>query len=230
MNGRVVRPGRALAVVFTIGALAAACSATTPSSAAQSSPTPAPGAPTAAASAVDPGTGSVEPAPTDWPSGLVNIPAEEGYLIAGVRTAAAVDCAPRHSDLPARAIAGIECVPDDGIAERVGVYRFATADDLLATYSERMAEAGVPLGSGGCFSGPGETNYVPGPTDLTVPYREGCFINEFGFANYRATYPDERVYVGILGSASGTAALQRWAWLGNQDQPGNPTIWRNPGP
>lgn len=121
-------------------------------------------------------------------------------------------------------------MPDDGTAERVGVYRFASAGDLLATYSERMAEAGVPLGSGGCFSGPGETNYIPGPTDLTVPYREGCFINEFGFANYRATYPDERVYVGILGSVAETAALQRWAWLENEDVPGNPTIWRDPGP
>jgi hypothetical protein len=229
MDGYPARFRLASALVLT--AFVGACGqASAPSSAAQASPPALAGETTASASPVEPGTSAVEPAPTDWPSGLVNIPAEEEYLIAGVRPAAAVDCEPRRSDLPARAIAGIECVPDDGTAERVGAYRFATADDLLATYSERMAEAGVPLGSGGCFSGPGETNYVPGPTDLTVPYREGCFINEFGFANYRATYPDERVYVGILGSASGTAALQRWAWLGNLDQPGNPTIWRNPGP
>jgi hypothetical protein len=169
-------------------------------------------------------------APSDLPDGPTDVATEEAFLIAGVRPAAAVDCAPRRSDLPPRAVAGVECVPDDGTAERVGVYRFASAEDVLATYSERMAEAGVPLGSGGCFAGPGETNYVPGPTDLTVPYREGCFINEFGFANYRATYPDERVYVGILGSVAETAALQRWAWLGNEDVPGNPTIWRKPGP
>jgi hypothetical protein len=172
----------------------------------------------------------VEPASTEPSGGPPDVPAEEAYLIAGVRPAAAVDCAPRRSDLPVRAIAGIECIPDDGTAARVGVYRFASAADVLATYSERMAEAGVQLGSGGCFSGPGETNYVPGPTDLAVPYREGCFVNEFGFANYRATYPDERVYVGILGSVSETAALQRWAWLGNEDVPGAPTIWRSATP
>lgn len=220
-----------LASALVLVAIVGACGqAVAPSSAAQASPPASAGETTASASPVDPGTSAVEPAPTDWPSGLTNIPAEEAYLIAGVRLAAAVDCAPRRADLPPRAEAGIECVPDDGIAERVGVFRFASADDLLATYGERMAEAGVPLGSGGCFSGPGETNYVPGPTDLTVPYREGCFVNEFGFANYRATFPDERVYVGILGSVSETAALQRWAWLGNQDVPGSPTIWRNPGP
>jgi hypothetical protein len=61
-----------------------------------------------------------------------------------------------------------------------------------------------------------------------VPNRAGCFVNDAGFANYRATLP-ARVYIGILGRSADMAALEDWAWIGSQDTPGSPTLWIEPG-
>jgi len=33
--------------------------------------------------------------------------------------------------------------------------------------------------------------------------------------------------VGILGTGKDLAALHKWAWRGNQDVPGSPTVWRS---
>ena len=60
----------------------------------------------------------------------------------------------------------------------------------------------------------------------SVPYRYGCYFNEFGVANYRFTDPDYLVYVGILGTGKDIKRLNDWAWRGNQDTPGAPTVWR----
>jgi len=72
---------------------------------------------------------------------------------------------------------------------------------------------------------------MPGDSEADLaPYRNGCFINEFGNANYRFTAPGAPVYVGILGTGKDLAALHTWAWLGNQDVTGSPTVWRNATP
>ena len=34
----------------------------------------------------------------------------------------------------------------------------------------------------------------------------------------------------VDGKVADAAAVERWAWLGNQDQPGAPTVWRENGP
>ncbi len=68
-----------------------------------------------------------------------------------------------------------------------------------------------------------KARYTPG--EGVVPARDGCFINDQGYANYRATLPWSLVYIGILGTSDDMAALSDFAWLGNQDTPGSPTLW-----
>ena len=107
----------------------------------------------------------------------------EANLLSGLRPDARFACTARRDDLPAHAVAGVECSPE------------------------------VDTGDSGPTIG---------------PYRYGCYLNEFGNANYRFTAPDSLVYVGILGTGTDLAALHDWAWLGNQDVPGSPTVWREP--
>ncbi len=153
--------------------------------------------------------------------------ADEAVLFSGLRPDARFACAARRVDLPARAVAGIECSPQiDGI-DRIGAYRFASRDDLLDAYFKRLADNGVKPRSGSCPERAGEVSYLPGDDGATVgPYRYGCYLNEFGVANYRFTDPDYLVYVGILGTGKDLKRLHGWAWRGNQDVPGSPTVWR----
>ena len=63
---------------------------------------------------------------------------------------------------------------------------------------------------------------MPGDDGATVaPYRYGCYVNEFGVANYRFTAPDALVYVGILGTGKDLARAPR---LGVAWQPGCPGL------
>jgi hypothetical protein len=157
--------------------------------------------------------------------------AEEASIFTGLRPDARFACAARREDLPAGAVAGVECSPQVKGIDRIGVYQFASRDDLLETYFARLAEAGVKPRSGSCPEGPGEAAYTPGDSEADVaPYRNGCFVNEFGNANYRFTAPGAMVYVGILGKGKDLAALHDWAWRGNQDVPGSPTVWLDASP
>ena len=177
----------------------------------------------------------------DGPAGVVGFDLEgvawrlEGYsddeaaLLDGFRDDARFACAPRRTDLPPRAVAGVVCSPDAldvPDVDEVGAYLFESQADVMATYEERLADAGVRLGSGGCPERPGEGAYVPEAPGTTGPYRFGCFVNEFGNANVRFTVPDSNVYVGILGTDGPIAVLSDWAWRDNLDQPGSPTVWR----
>jgi hypothetical protein len=152
--------------------------------------------------------------------------ADEQALIDGILRGAE-DCRPVRDGLPTGAIAGIECASGDPTVARVGFYRFADDDTMLAAYLARMAEEGIGLESGGCVDGEGEGSYVP--YEGQSPWRHGCFINDMGFANYRATLPGAHVYVGILGRTDDMAALETFSFLGSQDVPGNPTLWAEPG-
>lgn len=166
--------------------------------------------------------------PSGVPSVAFDLPAAEAYLLAGIRPDAAIDCAPRREDPPARALAGVECVGSHPGVERVGFYLFATESDLLATYFERLEASRLELDNGGCFGGVvGDTNYVPAPVDLEEPHRHACFLNDVGVANYRATVPESRVWIAVLGTSRDTDALRKWAWQGNLDQPGGPTLWQD---
>ncbi len=153
----------------------------------------------------------------------------EANLLSGLRPDARFACTARRDDLPAHAVAGVECSPEVDLVDRVGVYLFSAQDELLETYFDRLADYGVEPRSGSCPEGAGEHAYVPGDSGPTIgPYRYGCYLNEFGNANYRFTAPDSLVYVGILGTGTDLAALHDWQWLGNQDVPGSPTVWREP--
>jgi hypothetical protein len=102
---------------------------------------------------------------------------------------------------------------------------FASDEDLLDAYFARMDAEGIELDSGACSDGEGEAPYIPGEEEIA--YRHACFVNDEGYANYRATVPG-RVYVGLLGRTADARVLEDFAWRGNQDVPGFPTLWAGP--
>ena len=147
--------------------------------------------------------------------------------MAGIQRGA-VDCAPVRTALPPRAIAGIDCASDDPTVARVGFYLFRNQADTISAYLQRMAAEGIELDTGNCIDGEGEGAYVPWEDNELAPYRNGCFINDAGYANYRATLPGEHVYIGVLGRTKATAPLADFAFKGSVDTPGFPTLWLAP--
>lgn len=151
--------------------------------------------------------------------------ADEAALQAGLRSDAAVNCAPRRTRLPVRAIAGIECRVNETVVTRVGAYLFRDARDAATTYLERLASYDVAPATGDCLAGTsGDAPWKPGDgatgidaasVDFgdTGPWavgRSGCFLDENGVANVRATCGS--TYVGVLGRNEDLAAVQRWVW------------------
>ncbi|HET9520522.1 MAG TPA: hypothetical protein VFO73_05730 [Candidatus Limnocylindrales bacterium] len=170
---------------------------------------------------------SVTPPPARPSPVLGDFTAGERYLYDGVRRGA-VDCEPAagSDEVPAKAIAGLECWSDDPAVARVGFYLFENDADMLAAYTARMTAEGIALDSGSCRDGEGEMSYAPG--EGPTADRNGCFINDEGYANYRLTMAGSHVYVGILGRSADMAALEDFAWLGSVDTPGAPTLWSQP--
>lgn len=143
----------------------------------------------------------------------------EQDLVFGLRADAQVDCAPRRSDLPPRAIAGVECRVGSDLVDRVGIYAFSSQADALLAYRVRLESVGVALRSGDCFAGKsGDFAWVPGDGLKAygdLPYRLGCYRDENGNANIRLTcWGGDRggVYIGVLGAKADIAALHDWAW------------------
>jgi hypothetical protein len=153
--------------------------------------------------------------------------AAEQYLLDGIRRGTK-DCEPAagSDDLPRDAIAGIECNSTDPAVARAGFYLFANDDDMINAYLFRMKAEGIELDSGTCYEGESEHAYTP-DEGFSLD-RAGCYLNAEGFANYRATMPGSHVYIGILGRSADMLALESFAWKGNQDTPGNPTLWFEP--
>ena len=233
-------PKLILAASFVAVILLVACAG--PS--ASPSPSPVPSIPAASPTAAPSQAVVPTPAPTPEPTAKptakptpkptakptpVAFSRDEAYLLAGVRRDV-VDCEPVRSALPPRATAGIECDADNRAVARVGFYLFDDESDLLAAYIGRMKAEGVALESGEtCSEGEAERSYIPTdgrPED--VADRAGCFINDAGIANYRATRPS-RIYIGVLGRSADMGALEDWAWKGSMDTPGSPTLWAEPG-
>lgn len=159
--------------------------------------------------------------PADPPSGFT--PDEEALLI-GLRPDAQVGCAPKGDELPAGALAAVECVLDADLISRIGVYLFPTDRDAARAYLERLSSYGVKPNSGSCLNGePGDGAWTPGDGEVDphgpggiefdgqslVTVRSGCFHNEQGFANVRVTCGGG-VYIGVLGSGRDIGALARW--------------------
>ncbi len=241
-------PKFVLAVSLLAAIVLAACgSATPPPSQAVASPppaspvpsvptvpsTPEPALPTAEPPVVTPDptvgptpkpTAKPTPKPTPRPT-APSFNRAERYLIDGIMRGEG-DCSPVRSGLPGRAIAGIDCDLVGSPVARMGYYLFRNEADLLDAYLARMEAEGIALESGSCLDGEGEGAYIPWGDDGLAPYRQGCFVNSEGYGNYRATLPGANVYVGLLGRTADTRSLDDWAWFGNQDVPGIPTLWQ----
>jgi hypothetical protein len=161
--------------------------------------------------------------PTPRPTPVAFTDAEQD-LLDGVQRGEK-DCRPVRDSgaLPKHALAGIECGSTDPAVARMGFYVFGNDDDLLNAYLFRMNAEGVELDSGSCNDGEAEGAYIP--SEGFALDRAGCFINDEGFANYRFTMPVSHVYIGILGRSADMLALENFAWKGNQDTPGTPTLW-----
>ncbi len=80
-----------------------------------------------------------------------------------LRPDAAIDCAPRRTDLPQEAIRAVECHPDDPLVASVGVYEFKKENDAAWTYMNRLADYGVDVSAGDCERDvPGDAAWTPG--------------------------------------------------------------------
>lgn len=169
----------------------------------------------------------VTPRPTALPPAALDFSPVEQYLLDGVRRGTR-DCEPAagSDEVPRDALGGIECYSTDPAVARIGFYLFANDEDMINAYLFRMKAEGVQLESGSCDQGEAEHGYIP---DEGFAFdRAACFLNEEGFANYRTTMSGSHVYIGILGRSADMVALESFAWKGNQDMPGNPTLWFQP--
>ena len=170
---------------------------------------------------------SVEPLPSDAPEtpdpAIVEFTADEMYLVDGIRDDAALDCEPVRAELPDKAVSAVECIGDEWFVARLGFYLFESDEDMLEHYTARLQAEGVTLNHGSCFDGEGDGQYLPGEQEVAA--RNGCFITAEGVANYRLLLPGAHVYVGIVGHNIDTVELADYAFLGNRDTPGSPTIW-----
>jgi len=223
-----IAPAIALIAVLTL----AACSASPGAPASPSTP-PAPTVAPASAppSAAPPSEAPpATPAPTKAPEVTPPPPASprpfteaEKNFLAGIQRDTE-NCRPVDGDaLPDKATLGIECDGTDPAVDRVGFYQFENEQDMIAAYLARMNAEGVEPDSGSCAEGEAEHAYFPGEDEILA--RAGCFLNDEGFANYRYTIPYKSVYVGILGNSADMLALESFAWKGNLDVPGMPTLW-----
>jgi len=224
-----IAPALSLIAVVAV----AACSAGTVNAPSSSAPPAGPSASPSAAPVLTPPPSATPlpqtPAPTEPPAATPR-PTAAGFthaeqdLLDGVQREK-VNCRPagRDSELPKNAVAGIECDSSDPAVARLGFYVFANDEDMLATYMARMQAEGVEVESGTCNDGEAEHAYVP--DEGFAKDRAGCFLNADGFANYRYTLSGNHVYVGLLGKSNNLEALENFAWKGNQDMPGMPTLW-----
>jgi len=198
------------------------------------SPTPVPSptlqpspsaSPTVAPTATPVSTPAPTVKPTPKPTPVAFTRAEK-YLIEGIMRGES-DCSPVRGDaLPGLAIAGIDCVLVGTPVARMGYYLFKNDDDLLDAYMARVTVENLVVDSGACSPGPGEGAYIPYGEDEFSPNRQACYVNDQGYGNYRATLPGVHVYVGLLGRSRDMRSLEDWAWLGNEDVPGTPTLWQ----
>jgi hypothetical protein len=239
-----VRPAALLLCAITL--LAAACSTPANPASPSASATPsAPAAPTVAESASAAGSAppEVTPAPSSTAGPATPVPSmttDETALVAHLRADAATSCAPRRANLPEGAQVGVECQPADPLVARVGIYWFASRNEAAHAYMTRMASYQVDANEGDCNRGvPGDVAWTPGDGEGNIsdpgvfnwqnsvlsPNREGCFLDENGTANVRATC--DQAYVGVLGRGTDLKALHDWIWVypdgyevGTPDAPG----------
>lgn len=196
----------------TIAGASAAVSPS-PSVAMEASPAASPAASAAPSPSPSPST-LPAPSPTAAAATARQIEQDLQYRL---RPDTKVACTPKRTGLPARAVAGIECQVGTSLVTVVGIYGFRSQEAALKTYIERLAQNGVRLRSGDCAAGkPGDSAWTPGDGEAgDVPFRIGCYRDDQGRANIRLTcWGGDRggIYIGIVGTNSDLAALERWAW------------------
>ena len=198
--------------------LAAALGACAPSTAAPASPTALLPAVTAAA-------------PTTVPSS--SPAAEAAVLLAGMRLDLQERCTPITTGLPAAAVAGLACTPAEAAVDSASVFLFDTQAAMLGAYAAWLEGHSLGIGdsSPGCGEGSvAESAWLPdGGGGAQLAERGACQVGLDGRARGAITLPPF-VLVTYEGPATDPSAVTRWAWLGNKDQPGGPTVWNAGGP
>ena len=215
------------ALVPALAVILAGCSANVPGSVA---PVVSP--------RISPGVSGSAPSPT---AGLTPVPVVPGgsgvpgaglepteaelMLLKGMRLDLRGVCGPVREGLPAGADGEVRCVPTTEVVTSVIVDAFDTQEAMLAAYFEQLDTAGVvPQANDGTTS---EGAWMPGPDDgRSTPQRGASWVAEGGVPMYVATQPPY-VLITIVGSPDATPDTpSRFAWLGNEDQPGAPAVWR----
>ena len=220
-------------VLGSVLALTACSAATEPSQSASLTPSPpAEASPSPSAEPTPTPTVAAEPSPTAEPTpspAMLNVTPADGerMLLSGVRQDLDA-CAPIDVDVHRSALAGIRCEPASKVVARVSLYLFRSQEDLLDAYETWLAAHDIPpqTNGGRCLvDRPSDGGYVPGDGHgIVVAERGGCYLDGSGKAHYAVTLPPF-VLAEVEGKVKDIAAVEGWAWRGNQDQPGGPTIW-----
>jgi catechol 2,3-dioxygenase-like lactoylglutathione lyase family enzyme len=225
-----IAPALSLFALLTLVACSAGSAAPTASpsvpplpSVAPSTPEPIISPPPSAAPPATPAPVVTPPPATPRPTNHPLTDVERNFL-AGVQRGAENCLGVGGADLPDGAVIGIECDGTEPGVARLGFYQFENDQGMIDAYTARMDAEGLELESGtSCSDGAAEHAYIPGEGEILA--RAGCFLNDEGYANYRYTIPGDHVYVGILGDSADMGVLETFAWVGNQDTPGVPTLW-----
>ena len=175
---------------------------------------------------------SEEPTPSPAVLTLDRVEGER-MLLSGVRQGFSDTCVPIDTKLPRAAVSGIVCRPSSKIVDRVTLYLFPSQKDLLDAYATWLAAHKITARTNGgrCLTDrASEGGYLPGDDHgIVVPERGGCYLDVNGMAHYGVTMPPF-VFAEVDGKVRDIAAVEAWAWRGNQDVPGGPTIWRSTDP
>ena len=185
----------------------------------------------APASPVDPSAGATAEAASIGPSSSPS--AETAVLLRGIRLDLQDRCSPITTGLPAAAVAGLACAPDAAAADAASVFLFDTQAAMLGAYGAWLEGHSLRIGdaSPGCGTGSvAESAWLPdGGGGAQLAERGACQVGLDGRVRGAITLPPF-VLVTYEGPAADPAAVARWAWLGNKDQPGGPTVWNGDGP
>jgi hypothetical protein len=184
----------------------------------------------APASPVDPSAGATAGAASVAPSSSPSV--ETAVLLRGMRLDLQERCAPITAGLPTAAVAGLSCAPAGAAADTASVFLFEAQAAMLGAYAGWLEGHSLRIGdtSPGCGEGSvAESAWLPDGGGARLAERGACQVGLDGRVRGAITLPPF-VLVTYEGPATDPVAVARWAWLGNKDQPGSPTVWNGDGP
>ncbi|HEX5589276.1 MAG TPA: hypothetical protein VFX65_03170 [Candidatus Limnocylindrales bacterium] len=155
--------------------------------------------------------------------------AGEIELAANVRLDLQGRCEPLRDGLPENALAAIRCHPEDVAIADVRLYLFNRPAETMAAYFAAIDAVGLEPRTDGHGLPFGEDSYIPEPEGPLSEYRMGWWVDDDGHGQLVVASPPYVVF-HVTGSDANVDALHPWAWRGNQDVPGGPTVWRETGP